>query len=171
MVSRINGAYLLGKMVKYFEPDQVPLGWAQKVSIMSQDFNCEIRQEIAKYYKTMFKHLSIQIIQQTKVVERYVELLADEELEVQAEAINCLIWVFQKLPADQARAMILPTLTKILQTCQRQVMQSFLSQMGKICEALVNLGLFKDIEDDLMLLIQRSFIDNGNKVEDQWHYF
>jgi hypothetical protein len=43
--------------------------------------------------------------------------------------------------------------------------------MGKICETLVNLGLFKDIEDDLMLLIQRSFIDNGNKVEDQWHYF
>lgn len=43
--------------------------------------------------------------------------------------------------------------------------------MGKICEALVNLGLFREIEDDLMLLIQRAFIDNGNKVEDQWQLF
>ena len=46
-----------------------------------------------------------------------------------------------------------------------------MSQMGKICESLVNLGLFREIEDDLMMLIQRSFIDYGNKVEDQWHYF
>jgi len=57
LVTRLNGAYLLGKMVKYFEQDQVPLGWAQKVTIMSQDFNCEVRQEIARYFKTIFKHL------------------------------------------------------------------------------------------------------------------
>ena len=89
---------------------------------MSQDFNCDIRQEISKYFKTIFKHLSVQNIQQTKVLERYVELLADEELEVQSEAINCLVWVFQKLPADQARATVLPTLSKILQSCQGLVM-------------------------------------------------
>jgi len=44
-------------------------------------------------------------------------------------------------------------------------MQTFLSQMGKICEAIVNLELFPEVEEHLMHLIQRSFIDNGKKVE------
>lgn len=35
LVTRINGAYLLGKTVRYFTPNHLPIGWAQKVSIMS----------------------------------------------------------------------------------------------------------------------------------------
>jgi hypothetical protein len=35
LVTRINGAYLLGKTVRYFTPSHLPIGWAQKVSIMS----------------------------------------------------------------------------------------------------------------------------------------
>lgn len=101
------------------------------------------------------------------MAERFVELLGDEESDVQGAAINSLVRVFQKLPADQARATVLPILTRILQTCQGPVMQTFLYQSGKICDALVNLGLFPEVEDDLMLLIQRSFIDSGNKVEDE----
>lgn len=43
LVTRINGAYLLGKTVKYFTTNQLPIGWAQKVGIMSQDFNFDVR--------------------------------------------------------------------------------------------------------------------------------
>lgn len=82
LVTRINGAYLLGKMVKYFTPNQLPLGWAQKVTIMSQDFNYEVRQEITKQFKTIFKHLSTEDLVQSKLLERYIEVLQDEEPDV-----------------------------------------------------------------------------------------
>ena len=75
----------------------------------------------------IFKHLSLQTLQSSKMVERFVELLGDEESDVQSVSINCLVWVFQKLPAGQARAAVLPILSRILQTCQGPVMQTFLS--------------------------------------------
>jgi len=39
---------LLGKITRYFDENQLPIGWQQKVSIMSQDFNFEVRKEIGK---------------------------------------------------------------------------------------------------------------------------
>lgn len=82
LVSRINGAYLLGKMVKYFTPKNLPIGWSQKVTIMSQDFNYEVRQEITKQFKTIFKHLSSEDLVSSKLLERYIEVLNDEEEDV-----------------------------------------------------------------------------------------
>ena len=41
LVTRISGAYLLGKIVKHFTPNYLPIGWAAKVSLMVQDFNYE----------------------------------------------------------------------------------------------------------------------------------
>lgn len=35
LVTRISGAYLLGKMVKHFKPNQIPIGWARKVTMMT----------------------------------------------------------------------------------------------------------------------------------------
>jgi len=58
LVTRISGAYLLGKIVKHFTPNYLPIGWAAKVSLMVQDFNYEVRAEIAKQFKSIFKHLS-----------------------------------------------------------------------------------------------------------------
>ena len=81
-MTRINGAYLLGKTVKYFPNNQLPLGWAQKVGIMSQDFNFDVRQEIARQFKTIYKHLSVEVLNQSKLLEKYIELLNDEEPDV-----------------------------------------------------------------------------------------
>ena len=58
LVTRISGAYLIGKIVKHFTPNYLPIGWAAKVSLMVQDFNYEVRAEIAKQFKSIFKHLS-----------------------------------------------------------------------------------------------------------------
>ena len=60
LVTRINGAYLLGKTVKYFKNTQIPIGWTQKVTIMTQDFNYDVRTEIAKQFKTIYKHLNVE---------------------------------------------------------------------------------------------------------------
>jgi hypothetical protein len=35
-------------MTRYFDENQLPIGWQQKVFIMSQDFNFEVRKEIGK---------------------------------------------------------------------------------------------------------------------------
>lgn len=93
LVTRINGAYLLGKTVKYFKNTQIPIGWTQKVAIMAQDFNYDVRTEIAKQFKTIYKHLSVEDLNQQKLLERYLELLGDEEQDVQSIAIKCLPFV------------------------------------------------------------------------------
>ena len=49
---------------------------------MSQDFNYDVRQEIAKQFKTIYKHLSTEVLNQAKLLERYLELLGDEEEDV-----------------------------------------------------------------------------------------
>ena len=113
-MTRLNGAYILGKIVKYFTPNQLPIGWAQKVTIMSQDFNYEVRQEIAKQFKTIFKHLGTEDLHQSKLLERYIELLNDEEEDVQSISIICLPRVLYKLSSDVALNKIIPSLQKIL---------------------------------------------------------
>lgn len=58
LVTRICGAYLIGKVAKYFVSGQLPIGWSQKVAAVTQDFNYEVRNVIAKQFKSIFKHLS-----------------------------------------------------------------------------------------------------------------
>lgn len=90
LVTRISGAYLLGKTVKYFNQSQLPLGWHQKVALMAQDFNFEVRNQIAKRFKTIFKNLTFPNIVSCKILERYLEILSDEEEDVQCSAVQVL---------------------------------------------------------------------------------
>lgn len=46
LVTRVSGAYLIGKISKYFAPNQLPLGWSQRVALVTTDFNYEVRNEI-----------------------------------------------------------------------------------------------------------------------------
>ena len=64
---------------------------------MSQDFNFDVRQEIARQFKTIYKHLSMEILSQSKMLEKFLELLNDEESDVQSICIKCLPWVIQKV--------------------------------------------------------------------------
>jgi len=67
---------------------------------MSQDFNYEVREEIAKQFKTIFKHLCYEDIYQAKLLDRFLELLNDEEPDVQSIAVKCLPWVLDKVTYD-----------------------------------------------------------------------
>ena len=58
--------------------------------------------EIAKQFKTIYKHLSVEDLQQSKLLDRYLELLNDEEQDVQSIAIRCLPWVLSKITREMA---------------------------------------------------------------------
>jgi len=49
------------------------------------------------------------------------------------------------------------------------VTSTILYQMGNFSETLSNLGMFKQIEEDLVDLIKCSLVDNGKKVENDFN--
>ena len=100
LVTRISGAYLLGKIVKHFQANHLPIGWSAKVALMTQDFNYEVRKEISKQFKSIFKHLAGADIVNSKMLDRYLEVLVDEEEDVQSECVLVLPWVLDRLQPD-----------------------------------------------------------------------
>lgn len=110
VVTRVCGAYLIGKVAKFFTDANIPLGWAQKVGLAATDFNFEIRNEIATQFKTIFKRLSPKEISNNKIVEKYVETFADEEEDVRCIAIKNLPWVLEKVDSDVVKSAIVPSL-------------------------------------------------------------
>lgn len=105
-------------------------------------------------------------LNQSKLLERYLELLSDEEEDVKSVSIRCLPWVLQKLTRDKVESLILPILKKTLVESNGKVRTTLLNQMGRFSESLHQEDLFKPIEDELVQLIQESFIDNGKKVDE-----
>lgn len=77
---------------------------------MTQDFNYEVRCEIAKQFKSIFKHLSSPDLFASKMLERFVEVLTDSEEDVQSTAILVLPWVLDRLSAEQISKSIIPHL-------------------------------------------------------------
>ena len=51
-------------------------------------------------FKTIFKHLSTDDLVQSKLLDRYIEVLQDEEPDVQRIAIKGLTWVLNRIQAD-----------------------------------------------------------------------
>ena len=49
---------------------------------MTQDFNYEVRKEISKQFKSIFKHLGSEDLLASKALARYLEVLVDEEEDV-----------------------------------------------------------------------------------------
>ena len=101
----------------------------------------------------------------SKLLDRYIEVLNDEEEDVQSMAIEGLPWVINRVPPDQVKSKIIPCLQKILQTCEGKVKNTVLLQMGRFSEKLHNLNMFTDIEESLLALIKSSFADTGKKPE------
>lgn len=101
LVSRVSGAYVVGKIVKYFTPNQLPIGWSQRVSLVTQDFNYEVRNEITKQFKSIFKHLSSEDLLSSKMLDKFISILNDDEEDVICSSINVLPWVLDRLSPEQ----------------------------------------------------------------------
>ena len=131
--------------------------------------------------------MSVEDLQQAKLLDRYLELLNDEEPDVQSISIKCLPWVLSKINQETAYQSIVPMLKKILPLANGKVQTTILNQMGRFSESvsstlffesidcnfsilkLQNLDLFPEMEDHLRELIKSSFIDNGKKIEDDFN--
>ena len=165
LVTRISGAYLLGKVVKHFTPNQVPIGWPQRVTLMTQDFNFEVRNEIAHQFKSIFKHLSTPDLVTSKMLDRYLEVLTDSEEDVQSTALLVLPWVLDRLDDDQIVKHIQPILKKICcEPVGEKVSASLLYQIGRISSCLHEKGVFSEFEPAILTLIQDRFIDTGSTL-------
>lgn len=156
-------------MVKHFKPGQLPIGWARRVTLLTSDFNFEVRQELARQMKSIFKHLTSQQIYQSKMVERYVEILTDSEQEVKRAGWGSLPWVLEKIDADATSQHILPLLSSYLNNPNlSKVNATLLYNIGKICQALSSQGLFNQMMPSIINLIKSSFIDIGKTLEDSF---
>ena len=49
---------------------------------MTQDFNYEVRNEISKQFKSIFKHIPSQDLIASKMIDRFVEVFNDDEEDV-----------------------------------------------------------------------------------------
>ena len=80
---------------------------------MTQDFNFEVRNEIARQFKSIFKHLPSPDMSASKMLERFVEVLTDSEEDVVSTSILVLPWVLDRLDQDQVRKHMLPIIRKL----------------------------------------------------------
>lgn len=154
-------------MVKYFTPNQLPLGWSQKVALMTQDFNFEVRNEIAKQLKSIFKHLSDEDILASKMHERAIEIINDEEEEVQITSIHILPWILDRLHPEQLEQHIkTPLLTLIRDsTKSTNLFATIFYQLGKICQSLENKGILNSFIEQIINLLLEGQIDKGDKIK------
>ena len=113
--------------------------------------------------------MSVEDLQQSKLLDRFLELLNDEEQDVQSIAIRCLPWVLAKITREMAQQYLIPPLKKILPMSCGKVQTTVLNQMGRFSESLQNLDFFAEIEYHLLELIKLSFIDNGRTADDDFN--
>lgn len=167
LVTRVSGAYLIGKIVKFFKNNQLPIGWSQKIALMTQDFNFEVRQQIALRFKTIFKFLSDPDIVASKMVERFIEILKDEEEEVQCSAIQVLPMVLERLSKEQIKQSLMDCVHSLLSSVsisyKAQVTLAF--NLGKICNELQNKELLIQTRDQICTFLKSLQLDTGSKLE------